>query len=71
MEHLDLELTDSLSSLFNGAADFSKEVDWRGLGLRKNVDMIRCHPFLCNENLFGSVDDEITSRIVRTLVQVE
>ena len=71
MEHLHLELTDRFSAFLNGTPYFGKEVYWRGLGFCEDVYMIRRHTFLCDKDLFGSVYDEISPRIVWTLVEVE
>lgn len=61
MEHLDLELTDRLATLFNGTTNFRKEVYGRRLGLRENVDMVGGHAFLSNKHFLRPIDDEVTS----------
>jgi hypothetical protein len=70
MKHLDLELTNGLPSSFYGTTNLSEEVYGRWLGFGKDIDVICCHTFLGNEHLFGSVDDEITSRVVRALIEI-
>lgn len=68
MEHLHLELTDGLSALLDCTANFGEEVYGGWLGFGENVDVIRGHAFLSDEYLFRAVDDEISSRVIRTFV---
>lgn len=70
VEHFHLELTYGFSTFLNGTTYFGKEADWRRLGLCENVDMIRRHTFLCDKDLFGSIYDEVSPRIVWTFVEV-
>lgn len=70
MVHLDLHHANCLASLFHHRSDLGQEVDRTRLSLGKDVDMVRRHAFLGDEDLFGSIDDEVTSLIKWTLVEL-
>lgn len=70
MEHLHLELTNCFTTFLHCTPNLCEKVYGRGLCFSKDVDVVSCHPFLCNEHLLGSVDDEITPGVVWTLIQV-
>jgi hypothetical protein len=61
MVHLDLHHADRLPSLLDHASDLGQEIDRRRLGFGKDVDVVGRHSLLGDKNLFGSVDDEISS----------
>lgn len=70
MEHLDLELADGLSALFDSTTNFGKEVDRRRLGFGKDIDVIGGHTLLSDEYLLRPVDNKVTSRVIRAFVQI-
>jgi len=70
VEHLDLELTDGLSSFLNCGTDLRKEVYRRGVRLRENIHIIGGHARLRDENFFGAIDNEVAPRVIRTFIQV-
>lgn len=70
MEHLDLELTDSLSSLLHRTANLCKEIYRRGLGFSKNIDMIGGHSLLRNQHFLRTVDDKVSSRVIGAFIEV-
>ena len=70
MEHFDLKLTDSLSSFLDRRANLGKEIYRRGLRFCENIYMIGGHTLLSDKDLFGAVDDEVASRVIRTFVQI-
>jgi hypothetical protein len=70
VEHFDLELTDSLSTFFDGRTDLRKEIYRGGLRLGEHIYMIGGHALLSDEDLFGAIYNEVTSRVIRTFVQI-
>ena len=75
MIELDLELTNGLATLLhrtsNRVSATCKEADRRWLGFGKDIDVVRSHSLLRDEDLFRAVDDEMTFRIVWALIEVE
>lgn len=71
MIELDLKLTNGLTALLHRATNLSEEADRRWLGFREDIDVVRSHSLLRDEDLFRAVDDEITSRIVWALIEIE
>ena len=70
MVHFDLKLADSLSTLLDSASNLGEEVYRRRLSFSEDVDVICGHSLLGNQDLFGSIDDEVASRVIRTFVQI-
>ena len=68
---LHLELTNGLPAFLDCTTNFCEEADRGRLRLGENIDMVCRHAFLSNEHLLGSVNDEVSSRVVRTFVEVE
>lgn len=66
-----LELTDSLPTFFDRTTNLGEETDGRRLGLGEHIDVVGSHTLLSDEDLLRTVDDEVSSRIVRTLIQIE
>ncbi len=71
MVELDLELTDRLASLLYCATNLREEADGRGLCFCENIDMVRGHALLSDEDLLRTIDDEVTSGVIRALVEVK
>ena len=71
MVELHLELTDSLATLLHSTTNLCQETDWGGLRFGEDVDVICGHTLLRNEDLLRTIDDEVSSRIVRTFIQVK
>ena len=71
MVQLDLKLANGFPSFFDGTSNLGEKTDGRRLRLGEDVDMVCRHAFLSNEHLLGSVNDEVSSRVVRTFVEVE
>ena len=71
MIELYLELTDSLPTFFDRTTNLGEETDGRRLGLGEHIDVVGSHTLLSDEDLLRTVDDEVSSRVVRTLVESE
>lgn len=52
VEHLDLELTNRLSTLLYGTSNFGQKVNGGGLGFGEDVNMVGGHTLLRDQNLF-------------------
>lgn len=59
----DLHRADRLSTLLDRASNFRHVSVRRRCRFRKDVDVVARHPFLCDEDLFGAVDDEVTASV--------
>ena len=70
MVELHLELTDGLSPFLHSTSDLRQEANRGGLCLGEDIDMVRSHALLGDENLFRTVDDKVPSRIVWALIQI-
>lgn len=68
---LHLELTDSLPTLFYGTSNLGEEANGRRLRLGENIYVIRSHTLLRNEHFFRTINNKVSSRIVRTFVEIE
>ena len=70
MEHLDLKLADSFSSLLHRTANLCKEIYGRRLCFSENIDMVGGHSLLRNQHFLRTVDDKISSGVIGAFIEV-
>lgn len=59
--HLDLHRRNGLTPLLDRGPNLCQISDGRRSGLGEDINMIRCHPLLRNENFLRTINNEITS----------